>query len=440
MIALKNATVLHLNPADVAPGVDVLIDGTEIAAVGKAAAEGVRAERTIDLAGRILMPGLVCGHDHFYSGLSRGIMARIAPSTNFVSTLENLWWRLDRAIDRDILAKGAAICALEAVKAGCTSVVDHHASPSFIEGSLEVLKAGFEKVGLRGVLCYETTDRNGADGMKAGIAENRSFAGLVEGERRGKGKQRTVEALIGGHAPFTLSNDGLEALGGVVRETGRGFHVHVAEDAFDPSFSHRFHGKDALRRLDDFGLLTGTSIIAHGLYLTAEDREILNERDSFLAHNCRSNMNNHVGYNGELPHVKNVVLGTDGIGSDMLQELKFAYFRHRDSGGPLSPGAFARFLQNGNEILHRCFGESFGRVEKGYKADLTILDYDSPTPLLRDNVAGHAVFGMGSRDVDTVIVNGKIVMESRSFRWDTAAAYAEAREAAQKLWRAMDSL
>jgi cytosine/adenosine deaminase-related metal-dependent hydrolase len=246
--------------------------------------------------------------------------------------------------------------------------------------------------------------------------------------------------MIGGHAPFTLSDEDLAALADVVNETHRGFHVHVAEDGFDPSFSHRTYGKDPLRRLDDFGLVTDSAIIGHGLFLGAEDREILNARGAFLAHNSRSNMNNHVGYNSELPHVKNVVLGTDGIGSDMLLEAKFAYFRHRDAGGPLGPGAFMRFLQAGNEILHRSFGESFGRVEKGYTADLAILDYDSPTPLARENVAGHVLFGMGSRDVDTVIVNGKIVMESRAFRWDTAAVYAEAQAAARALWQRMDRL
>ncbi|MGO9412741.1 MAG: putative aminohydrolase SsnA [Spirochaetia bacterium] len=440
MIALKNATVVHLSPAEVTSGVDVLIDGTEISGVGKGLAAGVRAERTIDLDGRVLMPGLVCSHDHFYSGLSRGIIARIAASPDFVSTLANLWWRLDRAIDKEVLQASGTVCALEAVKAGCTAVFDHHASPSFIEGSLSTLKECFENVGLRGVLCYETTDRNGAHGMEQGIRENRSFARSVEEEKKGKGKDRLVEALIGGHAPFTLGDDALGKLGEVVREAGRGFHIHVAEDGFDPSYSHRFHGKDALKRLDGFGLVNEKSIIAHGLYLTQEDREVLNSRDAFLAHNCRSNMNNHVGYNGELPHVKNVALGTDGIGSDMLLEVKFAYFRHRDSGGSLAPGAFTRFLQNGNEILHRSFGDNFGRVEKGYKADLTVLDYDSPTPLVRENVAGHAVFGMGSRDVHTVIVNGKIVMEGRSFRLDAAAAYARAREAAQRLWRNMDAL
>lgn len=439
MIILKNATLVHLHPAEVIPGVDVVIEGTDIHAVGRGAGEGLKAERTIDLAGRVVMPGLVCSHDHFYSGLSRGIMARIAPSTDFVSTLQNLWWRLDRAIDPEILRSSGMVCALDAVKAGCTAVIDHHASPSFIKGSLTTLKECFEKVGLRGILCYETTDRNGPDGLKEGVEENRAFARHVEEEKRAKGKQRLVEAMVGGHAPFTLSNEGLGALAEVVKETGRGFHVHVAEDGFDLSFSHGAYGKDPLRRLDDFGLISDKALVAHGLYLTPADREILNARGAFLAHNCRSNMNNHVGYNAELSHVKNVALGTDGIGSDMLLESKFAYFRHRDAGGPLGPGAFMRFLQAGNEILHRCFEESFGRVEKGYTADLLVLDYDAPTPLARENVAGHALFGMGSRDVNTVIVNGRIVMENRSFRWDTAPVYAEAQAAAQSLWRKMDS-
>ncbi len=440
MIVLKNATVVHLHPAEVLAGVDIVIDATTIHAVGRSAAEGIKPERSIDLGGRVVMPGLVCGHDHFYSGLSRGILARIAPATDFVSTLQNLWWRLDRALDEATIRASATVCAMEAVKAGCTAVVDHHSSPSFIAGSLETIKKSFETVGLRGVLCYETTDRNGPDGLRAGVAENLDFARLVESERKSRGPGRLVEAMIGGHAPFTLPEEALSALAGAVADTGRGFHIHVAEDSFDTSHSHRAYGKDPLRRLDEHGLLSEKSLIGHGLFLTPQDREILNARGAFLAHNCRSNMNNHVGYNAELPHVKNVVLGTDGIGSDMLMEAKFAYFRHRDAGGPLGPGAFMRYLQAGNDVLHGSFGESFGRVEQGRKADLLVLDYDAPTPLVRENVAGHALFGMSSRDVNTVIVNGKIVMENRTFRMDAAAAYAEAQSIARTLWKRMDAL
>jgi putative selenium metabolism protein SsnA len=440
MIGLKNATLVHLHPAEVADGVDVVIDGTRIAAVGPGAAASVKAETTLDLTGCVLMPGLVCGHNHFYSGLARGIMARIAPCPDFVSTLANLWWRLDRALDRGSLRAGGMVCAAEAIRCGCTAVVDHHASPSFITGSLDVLKGCFETVGLRGVECYETTDRNGIEAMQEGVEENRSFARSVEGEKKKRGPERLVEALIGGHAPFTITDAGLEALGRACVESGRGFHVHAAEDAFDPSYSHRFHGTDLMQRLDAFGLLGETSVIAHGLYLTDGDRELINQRGAFLAHNPRSNMNNAVGYNRALPALKAAVLGTDGIGSDMFEETRFAYFKHRDAGGSLWPADFVRMLQAGNDLLARLFGERFGRVEKGYKADLVVMDYRPPTPLLAGNVAGHFVFGMSGRDVRTVIVNGRVVMRDRVLDLDEAQLYAEAREAARGLWSRMDAL
>lgn len=441
MILLRNAVLVHLDPPEVRSGVDVSVDGTRIASVEAAGRVGkpAPADRSIDLAGGILMPGLVCGHNHFYSGLARGLLARVEPATDFVSTLSNLWWRLDRALDEETLTAGAMVCCVEAIRAGCTAVVDHHASPSFIGGSLDALRRCFQRAGLRGVLCYETTDRNGARGMEEGIEENRRFARGVEERRKAEGGV-LVEAMVGGHAPFTLPDGALEALGRTVGETGRGFHVHVSEDAFDPSFAHRTCGKDPLARLDAFGLLSDRTIIAHGVHLTEAERELLERRRCFLAHNARSNMNNRVGYAAALPRHGNAVLGTDGIGSDMLEELKLAWFKHRDAGGPLSPADFLRMLQNGSALLSRCFGDRFGRIEPGARADLVVLDYQAPTPLTAANLGGHAVFGMGSRDVRTVLVDGRIVMEDRRFPWDTEEAFRTAREAARKLWSAMDGL
>jgi len=442
MMLLKNATVLRLHPAEVMEGVDVAIDGPAIAAVGKEASAVPQAslERTIDLAGRVLMPGLVCGHTHFYSALSRGVLARVEPSSDFVSTLQHLWWRLDRAIDREILEASAMAAAIDAVRSGCTSVVDHHASPAFIAGSLDVIAACLERVGLRGILCYETTDRNGRSGAVQGIEENRRFALRTEAERRTRGPARLLEAMIGAHAPFTLGEETLDGLAAVVRGSGRGFHVHVSEDPFDAALSHHAFGMDPLARLAAHGLLSDRSLIAHGVHLPAADRQILAASGAFLAHQARSNMNNHVGYHDALPSLRRVVLGTDGIGSDMLEECRSAFFKHRDAGGPLGPGDFARFLQAGNEVVQRSFGGRFGTVERGAAADLVALDYRPPTPLVAENVAGHLVFGMRSADVDTVIVNGKVVMEGRRFPFDTEPVFRQAREAARKLWRNMDAL
>jgi putative selenium metabolism protein SsnA len=368
------------------------------------------------------------------------VLTRIEPSSDFVSTLQNLWWKLDRAIDREILEASAMVAALDAVQSGCTSVIDHHASPSFIAGSLDVLAACLERVGLRGVLCYETTDRNGRDSAVQGIEENRRFAVRVDVERRTRGPARLVEAMIGGHAPFTLGDETLAALAAVVRSTGRGVHVHVSEDPFDAAHSHHAYGQDPLARLAAHGLLSDRTLVAHGVHLPAADLGILAASGAFLAHNARSNMNNHVGYQHALPSLARVVLGTDGIGSDMLEECRAAYFKHRDAGGPLWPGDFARFLQAGNDVVQRCFGGRFGSVERGAVADLVVLDYRPPTPLVAENVAGHLVFGMRSADVESVLVNGHFVLEGRRFPFDTEPIFRQARDAARKLWRNMDAL
>lgn len=439
MKILKNTKVVHFAPGSVQDNLDIVIDGSVIQAVGPNLAANYPGAEVKDLKGAMVTPGIVCSHNHFYSGLSRGILANIKPSQDFISILINLWWRLDRAIDQDILYYSGLVCVLEAIKAGTTSVIDHHASPSFIKGSLDVLRQGYEKAGLRGILCYETTDRNGKEGTKEGVEENIEFAKSVD-KAKAAGKPYLVEAAIGGHAPVTLDDDALRMLADAVKESGRGLHIHVAEDRYDVSDSHGTYQKDIMQRMADFGLVNDKGIFVHGVHLGAADIEVLNHYDAFLVHNARSNMNNSVGYAEKLPTVKNVALGTDGIGVNMFEEVKCAYFNHKDTGGAYWPGDYLRFLQNGNTLLERYFGEKYGKVEAGYKADLTIYDYDIPTPLTGDNVGGHFVFGMSSRDVKSVMVDGVMVYEDRQFPFDTAPIYAQAQKEAQRLWQCMDAL
>ncbi len=440
MLILKNATVVNFQPPEVHSGWDIVIDEDRIAAAGPGAAEGMHADEVWEMNGAIVHPGLVCSHNHFYSGLARGILANINPSPDFISVLKNLWWRLDRALDRDSLKSSAEICCLDAIRSGTTSVIDHHASPGFIDGSLTVLKDAFERTGLRGMTCFETTDRNGIDQMESGIAENIRFARQIDEEKAKGSWSGLMEAHIGGHAPFTIPDRGLRQLAEAVEKTGRGFHCHVAEDKYDASWSHHFYGKDLLERLDSFGLMNSKSLIVHGLYLSEKDIEIMNQRNSFLAVNFRSNMNNSVGTQTHLEQVKNLALGTDGIGSDMWEEFKFAYFRHKDAGGPLWPGDFLGYLTNGNTLLERNFDDRFGRIEKGYKADLVVSDYQPPTPLKAENIAGHIAFGQNAGTVRSVVINGKAVLKERQFPFDTSGIYEEARDQAARLWEVMDNL
>jgi cytosine/adenosine deaminase-related metal-dependent hydrolase len=237
-----------------------------------------------------------------------------------------------------------------------------------------------------------------------------------------------------------MPDTALKLMADAVRETGRGVHVHVAEDRYDVSHSHHMHGKDVIVRLNDAGLINDKALLVHGVYLSDQDIAIINAQDAFLAHNARSNMNNNVGYSTKLPLYKNLVLGTDGMGSDMWEEARFAYFKHKDTAGPLWPDSYLRFLHNGNELLKRYFDADFGRVAPGYKADLTVLDYQPPTPLVPGNIGGHIAFGISSRDVITVIINGKVVLEDRQFAFDVSPIYTQARRAAQRLWDKMDQL
>ncbi len=439
MIIIKNTKALQFDPPKVWNNVDIVIDSDTIADMGKGIAQNYTADKVIDGTDKLVYPGLVCSHHHYYSGLSRGVLAEIGPTPDFVSTLKNLWWRMDRALDEESTYYSSIISSIDAIRAGTTAVIDHHASPSYITGSLSTIKRGFDDSGLRGMTCYEVTDRNGIDQMKEGVEENIRFAREIDAEAA-SGKPHLVDAHIGGHAPCTIPDEGMEMMAAAVKETGRGLHLHVAEDRYDVSQSHLVYGKDIVKRLDSFGILNEKTILVHGIFLSPEEIEILNSHDGFLVHNARSNMNNGVGYNEKLGSYRNLALGTDGIGSNMYEELKFAYFKHKDAGGPLWPGDYLQFLANGNKLLERNFGESFGKLEKGYKADIVVTDYRSPSPLVAENIGGHMVFGMTSGDVETVIINGKVVMENREFPFDIKEIYAKAAAAAQRVWDNMDKI
>lgn len=441
MLILKNATAVQFAPASVLEGVDIAVEGSLIVDVGNNLSARYPAAKRKEMHGRIVMPGLVCAHNHFYSGLARGIMASIAPCPDFISTLKNLWWRLDRALDEESLYYSGVICSLEAIRHGCSAVIDHHASPSAIQGSLNILRKGFIEAGLRGMTCYETTDRNGGlDELEKGVEENIAFAQSIDSEKKYSPESYLVEAHIGAHAPFTLPDAGMKMLKEALAQTGRGLHIHVAEDSYDVSHSHDKYGCDPIVRLDDAGLLGKKTLIAHGLYLSDAEVNLLNQRGATLAHNARSNMNNHVGYNQQLTALQRVALGTDGIGADMFEELKFAYFKHRDAGGPLWPDSFLGMLHQGNAILEDNFGARFGMLAAGYKADLTILDYVPPTPLQAENLAGHFAFALNSSHVDSVMVEGKMVYEDKAFPQSVENLYREAQKSAQRLWARMDSL
>ncbi len=440
---IKNTRVIQTKaPIEVLTGVDVVIKNDLIEKVGANAGAEYKADKVIDGTGKTVVPGFVCGHHHYYSGLSRAMLISAGPQTDLIQILKEWWWRLDRALDEESLYWSSLICSIDAIKAGTTSVIDHHESPNFIDGSLSVLAKGMEEVGIRGITAYGITDRNyGMKEIKDGVAEGLRFAKEVD-SRKAKGENVLCEAMMGGHAPFTIPQEGLELLADSMKQTGRGVHIHVAEGEYDHVWNHHFYNMDIVDRLDSFGMLTDNTLLVHGIYLNEHEIDKLNERNCFFAHNPRSNMNNEVGYSKFIPKIKNLILGTDGCGGNMFEEGKIAFFKNRDANGPFWPGDYLAALSKGNDFMEKYFkGDKLGRVEAGYKADLDILDYKNPTPLNENNAAGHFIWGMSSNCVESVFVNGKLVMENRSFPGlDLDEIYSKAAEVAQKVWERTDKL
>ena len=216
---LKNTTCLTLSPPSI-ERIDVRIeDGKIISRAKKILPQ--RNEEVVDLKGKFLLPGFVNAHTHLYSSLARGMNAPKKTPQNFFEILKYVWWKLDEALDDESIYYSAIIGAIDAVKCGTTTLIDHHASPNAIAHSLNIIKEALEEIGLRGVLCYEVTDRGGTKKRDDGLKENERFLLANKTNKQFRG-------LVGAHASFTLSNDSLRLLGEMATRNNTGVHIHVA--------------------------------------------------------------------------------------------------------------------------------------------------------------------------------------------------------------------
>jgi putative selenium metabolism protein SsnA len=428
-LALCGGTVItSLDPVRVVTA-DVVVAGGRIAAVGPAP-HGVPRR---DCARTLVLPGNVCAHHHLYSALSRGMPYRLEPPADFLQILQRVWWRLDRALDERSVRMSALVGGLEALRAGTTTVIDHHASPNFIDGSLDVIGDALEELGLRSVLCYEVSDRDGLPRAAAGVAENRRFLA---------GRRPLARGMMGAHASFTLSDDTLAACVQAGAAAGSGIHIHVAEDRADQDDAVARNGARVIERLGAAGVLTADALLAHCVHVSDFEIADIEASGATVAHNPRSNMNNRVGYSPLACRGPRVALGTDGIGGDMITESQLGYLHAVESHAATPPAWPLRRLAEGARLAGRIFGEpGLGGIIPGAPADLTVLSYDPPAPLSAANLPGHWVFGLAAGRVRDVLVAGELVLaDGRSTRVDEAKiAEGAAREAA-RLWERIDQI
>ncbi len=418
MILLKNTTFINWETLEIKK-TNILVEEGLKGNISFTNDDSFENTEIIDCKGKIVTKSFAVGHHHVYSALARGMGAPKKSPENFFEILKYVWWTLDKSLSKEMIEASALSTAIACAKAGSTFAIDHHASPNFIEGSLDIIANAFDKVGVSHLLCYEITDRDGFDKADQGISETENYL-------------KNNQALIGLHASFTVGNDSMKKAADLMHKYNSGFHIHVAEDRYDQDHSLINYSKRVVERLNDYDVLNSSkTILGHCLHLSENEKKIIRNSNAWVVQNTESNLNNNVGYFNAKDLGDRLLLGTDGMHSDMLRSAQQAFFVGQGFDIIDYPGVYERF-RNVHKYLKTNNFEGDG------ENNLVIMDYNSPTPLTNENFLGHFVFGFNSNDVEHVISNGKLIVKNKIIQNVNENEVMEfAQEQAIKLWEKM---
>jgi len=365
------------------------------------------------------MKSFACGHHHVYSALSRGMGAPKKQPENFYEVLKYIWWTLDKCLDKNMIEASALVTAIACAKNGVSFVIDHHASPFAINNSLETIAKAFEKVGVSHLLCYEISDRDGLDIAEKGLSETEMYI-------------KNYQGLVGLHASFTISDDTLKKAVCLSEKYNSGLHIHVAEDKYDQELCMKNFNKRVVERLNDAGVLNfPKTILGHCLHLNETEKNLINNSPAWVVQNSESNLNNNVGYFNSRGLGNNIMLGTDGMHSDMLRSAKAAFYVGQGFDNINYQGFYTRF-RNVHAYLKT----------NGFSGDgennLVVMDYDAPTEINQNNFLGHFLFGLESKQVQHVISQGKLIVKDREVTTVNEKEILEfSKEQGKRLWEKM---
>ncbi|MCJ7555096.1 MAG: amidohydrolase family protein [Ignavibacteriaceae bacterium] len=388
----------------------------------------------INANGRVLTLPLVNFHDHFYSRLAKGLSIN-GPMDNFENILKNLWWKLDLILDEEMIRASAQSAVLDSIRNGVTYIFDHHSSPKSAKGSLGIIADVLTEIGIRGILCFETTDRNGEQLALSGMNENINFMESNLDE--------DLKGILGLHASFTVSDETLDKANEIVNKLNCGIHIHLCEDKCDVDQSLKMYGLKPMDRLKKYGLLNHKSILAHGIHLKEDDFNILEESGSSVVLNLDSNLNNAVGLQNFSRMSKNIPLltGTDGMHSNPGQTLRQLFLLTRNNGFTfeqsfaLIENIYFRQL----DFVKKYFPD-FSSLKNGDRADVIIWDYISPTPINKDNFFGHLIYGILERPIHSVVHNGNTLMREFNFTFDDSSYNKNISVQGRKLYNKFNAL
>ena len=384
-----------------------------------------------DLNSMLVMPAWINAHTHVYSTLARGMSVEFHP-ISFTQILQQLWWKMDRLLGAEEIGISALVAACEFIHNGVAMIFDHHSSPGYVKGSLEILKREIVNIaGMRGVFCYETSDRDGV--QMESIEENANF---YEENR----ESRCVSGMMGLHASFTLSDETLDIASKVCN--GKiPIHVHVAEGQEDEPDSINTHDAEIIQRFNRHRLLIPDSIYAHCIHISDGEIDMISKSNGFIAVNPQSNMNNAVGIPNLHRFKKSdakVVFGNDGFGFSPSFDMRLLALSQKHLLG--TPTAFShsdlrRVVENTYELASHHLKERFGKIEKGYAADIMVVNYLPPTPMTSENFYAHLFFGITESAVDSLYIAGKPVMCNGEIKTlNEREIKRKARKIANALW------
>ncbi|MCO6475115.1 MAG: amidohydrolase family protein [Phaeodactylibacter sp.] len=424
MILLKNATFIDWQTL-IFTNTNILVEEGPAGKIHfhNGLPDGLSPSITLDCTGLLVTKSFACGHHHIYSALARGMGPPRKAPRNFHEVLKYIWWALDKCLDHEMIRASARYTALACAKNGVTFVVDHHASPHAVEGSLEIIAEAFDEVGIGHLLCYEISDRDGEDIAQKGLEETERY--LSAGH----------QGLVGLHASFTVGDDTMAKAVALARKYDSGIHIHVAEDPVDQERCLREHGKRVVERLRDCGVTDmPKSILAHCLHLNEKEKAILANAPSYIVYNTESNLNNNVGYFDSRGLGDNIMLGADGMHSDMLRSARAAFLVGQGFDEIDYQEAYVRFRK-----VHHYLEEN------GFSGDddnnLVVLDYDSPTAVNRGNFPGHFIFGLESRHVRHLIASGRLILKDREVQTvEEQEVLRLCRGLSEQLWERMAEL
>jgi len=400
-VLIRNGYVIYGENLEVVRA-DVLVDGNRIVEVKKGINEA--ADTVIDATGKVVSPGFINLHTHSPMGLFRGL----ADDLPLMDWLQNHIWPREAKLTREYTKAGAYLGALEMIKTGTTTFLDMY---FFMDAVAEVV----EESGLRGYLSYGMIDLGDPEKTEKEVKEALRTMEFIE-----KLGSERVHFVFGPHAPYTCSIALLKEVRRLANEHGKLITIHVSETMAEIGQISERYGKSPVVLLDEIGFFGSDVIIAHGVWLDSRDIQILARHGVTVAHNPGSNMKLA---SGVMPLQRllnagvNVGLGTDGAASnnnlDMVEEMKLAALLHKvhnlDPTVADAKTVFRMATLNGARALRL----NAGVIKPGYLADVVIFDFNKPHLRPINDVVSHIVYSANGNDVETTIVDGKILMLDR---------------------------